>query len=445
MSNSEGDKSSQSPSFFESSLENSMPDVNSIDMDSTPSQQEAIPTETNPLNYYLISGGIALFIAFFLFGNGLPLSLVVSGIFFVMGLAFSYRHPYLSLWIFLIYVPFAGTIAYWIGNDHFTFHLAKDIFYFPALIALIQSLRHQKQPIIIPPQLKLPLKILLSIALLTLILVNGTQQFQAPSGEQPLLMGLFGFKVLVGYIPLITCGYYLVETRRNLYRFSRLQVILTIVCCILGIAQYWLVVQGVCPDNTGLPDYLLLRANLQRKCLVGGALGYYPSENFIRLPGTFVAPWHWAWFLISSTFFSFAAALGDRALPWRITGFVSLGLVVTNSVICGQRTAILGVPLVIVVLMIAVSQVSSLKRVLALGLGIFIFVGGISAIFPNVVSERVESLISRWIASPPNEFVTGQIQWITNVQEGFLGHGLGRATNAVRVLGDTQLIETYYP
>jgi hypothetical protein len=38
-----------------------------------------------------------------------------------------------------------------------------------------------------------------------------------------------------------------------------------------------------------------------------------------------------------------------------------------------------------------------------------------------------------------------QIKWALSQQDGFLGNGLGRATNAARALGETQLIETYYP
>ena len=35
---------------------------------------------------------------------------------------------------------------------------------------------------------------------------------------------------------------------------------------------------------------------------MGGSLLYTPSHGQIRLPGTFVAPWQWGWFLISSAF-----------------------------------------------------------------------------------------------------------------------------------------------
>ncbi|NJK38776.1 MAG: hypothetical protein HC835_12395 [Oscillatoriales cyanobacterium RM2_1_1] len=398
-----------------------------------------------PLGFFGLVIGIALAVAFFLFGNGAPLSQVLGGMTLILSLAISYRYPFISFWIFLIYLPFTGTVAYWVGDDHFSFHLAKDVFYFPALVALIQRLRKNQLPIIIPPQLELPLIVLTITTLLTLGLMNGIQQLRADPDEYPLAMGIFGLKVLIGYIPLVTCGFYLIQTRQTLFWFGRVQVIVILICCVLGLIQYWLVIQGICPDNTGLPDHLLLRANLQRKCLVGGALGYFPIENFIRLPGTFVSPWHWAWFLISGVFFSFATAASDPALPWRLLGFFTLSLILVNSIICGQRVALLVVPVILIILLIAVSQVSYPRRILGIGLGIFGFIGGVLALFPQVIIERIDSLIARWTASPPGEFVTGQIQWITEIQDGFLGHGLGRATNAVRGLGETQLIETYFP
>ena len=396
-----------------------------------------------PLILWVI--GFSFLVACLMFGNGNSIGQIFVAIAAIFCITFSYRYPRQALWIFLIYIPFAGTLAYWIGNDHPIFHLAKDGLYFPALIAVIQTARKQHLPLIIPQSLKIPLLGLLGIALLTFLYVNGGQQFGANPGGQAILMGIFGLKVLLGYIPLILCGYILIRNRDELHFLTRLQVVLAIICCVLGVIQYWLVVTGKCPDNTGLPDHLLLRANLQRKCLVGGALGYYPAHNFIRLPGTFVAPWHWAWFLISSSFFCFATAFSDPKLGWRTAGWFSLSLVVLNAILCGQRTALLAVPIIIGVLVIATSHIPQLKRLVIILLGIVLFMGGTHLLFPGIISQRVESFVSRWNASPPTEFVTEQAEWTARTHQGVLGNGLGRATNAARALGDTRLIETYYP
>jgi len=408
---------------------------------------EESPSRPNsaPVHYLGWVAGLAAVVAMVMFGNGSGAIAIFKTVLALFCAALSLRYPRWGLWGLLIYLPFAGTIIYWIGDDRPIFHLAKDfLFYIPALLGLFLGLIRDKRPIIIPKTLKWPLALLAAIALLTLIFVNGAQQLSSTPGGQPLWMGLFGLKILLGYIPLITCGYYLIRNTKDFYFFTRLQVVLAIVCCILGIVQFWLVVSGICPDNTGLEDHLLLKANLQRKCLVGGALGYFPAENFIRLPGTFVAPWQWAWFLIAGTFFSFATALGDPRIWWRMSGIFSLALIVLNAVICGQRTAFLGVLLAIGLLVVATSHISRWKRMAIVLVAMGIFLGASLAVFPNFAEDRVESLIGRWQASPPIEFVKGQAKWTIKTHRGLLGNGLGRGTNAARALGETRLIETYY-
>ncbi|MEO0868669.1 MAG: hypothetical protein AAFY17_09505, partial [Cyanobacteria bacterium J06642_11] len=69
----------------------------------------------------------------------------------------------------------------------------------------------------------------------------------------------------------------------------------------------------------------------------------------------------------------------------------------------------------------------------------------LSARNPEVVQERVESFQARWNASPPQAFVVQQFEEVSEAQEGILGNGVARATNAARIFGDVRLIETYHP
>jgi hypothetical protein len=59
-------------------------------------------------------------------------------------LLLSYKYPRQALWAFLIYLPFGGTITYAIGGGNAAFQVAKDAFYIPALIALIQSCKKKQ-------------------------------------------------------------------------------------------------------------------------------------------------------------------------------------------------------------------------------------------------------------------------------------------------------------
>ncbi|WRH67032.1 MAG: hypothetical protein RSE13_00610 [Planktothrix sp. GU0601_MAG3] len=338
--------------------------------------EDISPTRSDFLRFLGIVSALGLLVGLLLFANGLSVITVILITLLVIIVALCWRYPRQGLWAFLIYLPFAGTISYWVGNDHFLFHLAKDGLYIPALIGLVVELRKKKLPLINPPQLKIPLLILFVIAIITLIAVNGVLQKHATPDNQPFAVGIFGLKVLMGYIPLITCGYYLIRHRQDLEFFTRLQIIVILICCVLGLIQFGLVITGYCPDNTGLPEHLLLRANVQRKCLVGGALGYLPAENFIRLPGTFVAPWHWAWFLVSSTFFCFATSFSDPKLRWRLMGLVTLALVILNAIVSGQRTALLAAPSIVILLLVATSHISRIKRILVIVLGMVVFMVG---------------------------------------------------------------------
>lgn len=376
----------------------------------------------------------------------------------LLALILSYKYPRQALWFFLIYMPISGTVTYAIGKGNALFQLAKDAFYFPALIALVQDLKKQRLPLIIAKELKQPLYILLAVCLLTLVFVNGIQQF-APAcsslpdngkgmicrDKLPLALGLLGLKVFMGYIPLITCAYYLIRNKKEFLFLTRLHVVLALICCGLGLLQYFLLLTGRCAGTRYLSGAELFKANLNARCLVGGSLAFSPQVNMIRLPGTFVSPWHWAWFLLSNTFLTFASAFGEPSLPWQIASFAALASVVINAIICGQRIALVVVPICIVILLIFTGQFANWKRFLPIVGGIGIIIAIAIVRFPDVIQKRVESFIARWHASPPIEFILNQVQFTAAGQTGLLGKGIGRATNSARIFGETLLIETWFP
>ncbi|MGB3310651.1 MAG: hormogonium polysaccharide biosynthesis protein HpsL [Nodosilinea sp.] len=358
-------------------------------------------------------------------------------------LALSFKYPRQAIYGLIIYVPFSGTVVYALGGSGIL-QLAKDAIYIPALLGVIQFCRRTRQPLIIPQMIKIPLLTLLGLCSLTLLVVNGGQQLDPAGGEVPILIGVLGLKVLIGYVLIIPCIYYLLRDREDVYFLLRLQVVLIMVCCCLGFMQFLMLKTGLCPGTTGEGEDLF-KASLQARCFVGGSLLYAPSQGQIRLPGTFNAPWQWGWFLISSGFFAFGTAFSDRSPIWRIVGLVSLAAVGVMAVVSGQRIALALVPVTIVGLLVLTGQVANLKRFLPVGIGLAVILTGFMAQNPVVVSERLASFQSRWAASPPQEFVVQQFQWAQKQQEGLLGRGVGRATNAARIFGKTELVETYHP
>lgn len=356
-------------------------------------------------------------------------------------LALSARFPRYAIYGFIFYLPFSGTVTYALGGSAIL-QLAKDAIFFPALIAVVLFCTKYKQPLIIPAALKIPLIIYGTFLAAVFLFVNGSQQLSS-SGEIPLLVGVLGLKALVGYLLLITCIYYLIRTKQDLYFLLRSQVVLIIICCGLALLQYLMLKTGRCQGTIGTGDELF-KASLDSRCLVGGALLYAPAQGQIRLPGTFVAPWQWGWFLISSAFFAFGTSFSDRSPLWRILGLVSMAMVFIMAVLSGQRIALALVPFVIILLLFLTGQILNLKRFLPIGIALFVILSIAATQYSEVVTERFESFQSRWNAAPPQTFITEQLEWAMGKQQGLLGRGLGRATNAARTFGKTVLVETYH-
>ncbi len=399
---------------------------------------------------------ITVFIAIFVFSLLLLISgskAAIMGGLLTPCLVLSYCYPRWGLLAFLTYLPFAGTITYSVagifkavgGQISYTgeyplFHLAKDAFYFPALLAILlttqawQKLRSQIKPLLIA------ISLLLASSLLTLLFVNFAQQLTAQA-ENPLLMGLVGLKILIGYIPLILCAYYLVGKQKDLFWLMRLLVILILICCGLCFIQYFFLINGICAGSSQLPDPASTQASLQARCFVGGSLLFNPAKNLIRLPGTFVAPWQWAWFLISSSFITYGASFSDPSRRWRVVAWVSMGMVLATTVISGQRSSLLLVPMIFLVLLLLTEK---RKQWLPIKLGIITLLAILLASQLGIISEQIQGLIARWNYSPPTDFMANQWRWLTRDRLELLGHGLGRASSAARRLGSTRLIETFY-
>ncbi|MEH1970849.1 hormogonium polysaccharide biosynthesis protein HpsL [Nostoc sp.] len=403
---------------------------------------------TSLLTTATFSGVFVGILLFFVAG----IKAAVPGVLGIIVMSLSYKYPRQALYAFIIYVPVGGTITYYLGNSPIL-QLAKDAFYVPALIGLWQTCRKQGLPIIIPQGIKIPLYIVLGCSVLTLLFINGGQQFNPPSvgllekapNEIPLGMGILGLKVFLGYVPLIGCAYYLIRDKRDFLFLSRLQIVLILTCCVLGFIQYLLLLTGACQGTRGLEGDALFRATLEARCYFGGALVYSPDEGVIRLPGTFVAPWQWAWFLIASTFFTFATGFTDPSPLWRLVGLGSLVAVFINAVISGQRIALALVPICFGILLLLTGQIGNLKRFIPIGIGLALVLGIAMVTNPAVVQERTASFTSRWEASPPQDFIVQQFEENWKNVDGPLGSGLGRATNSARAMGKTKLVETYYP
>lgn len=425
-------------------------------------QQRALQRKTQRARQELIQFTTIVVLFGLLLGLGLGfVSGLKTGLAVGVGvpiLALSYKYPRKAMWFFFIYMPFSGTVTYWLGGNSLL-QLAKDAFYIPALLGLIQECQRKKLPILRPKSLITPLAILLVLCLLTILFVNGSQarlpvcselfgaeRDQPCKDGNPILLGILGLKVFIGYIPLIFCAYRLIQSKKELLFASRLHTVLAIVCCILGLIQYIMLLAGICKGTAHLSGEALFRANLEARCFVGGSLLYSPAQGVQRLPGTFVAPWQWAWFLIGGTFLTFATAFTDPSALWRVGGLVGMAAIFINAVISGQRIALALVPVITIILLVLTGQVTNLKRFIPIGVGLAVLLGAAAMAYPDIVQERIDSFVDRWEASPPHEFIVHQFEFTWKRVKGSpIGLGLGRATNSARVFGDTTLVETWFP
>jgi hypothetical protein len=393
---------------------------------------------------------------------GLPLGLIfqpVIGVAVGLGipaLAFSFLYPRTALWIFLIFMPFNGTLTYWVAGGNSAFQLAKDLIYFPALFGLILQCRKKRLPLLIgPPSLHLTLQILIICTLLTFFVVNVSFQLVPVCSELitrgcrlqgiPIAQGLLGFKIFLGYIPLIFCMYYLIEEKKHLIFLGRLLVVLAIICCGLALVQYWYLYTGKCQGTRGLVGDELFKASLNARCFVGGSLIYSPEVNTIRLPGTFGSPWHWGWFLIGNAGICFAAAFSDPSKLWRLISLIGLGLVTINAIICGQRLSFIAVPVLIIILLLLTGKFTNLKQFIPIAAILTLLLwAGLSLFNPEFIQARIDSFVGRWNHTPPHLFI--QEQFIFGLRYGaFIGRGVGYGTSSARIFGDISFIETYHP
>ncbi|MFM7786895.1 MAG: hypothetical protein ACKO90_01535, partial [Microcystis panniformis] len=244
---------------------------------------------------------------------------------------------------------------------------------------------------------------------------------------------------------LIFCTYYLIKDKPTLLFFGRLLVTLVIICCVLGIMQYWMLKTGRCVGTRGYVADSLFKATLEAMCLVGGGLVYSPEVNMIRLPGTFVSPWHWAWFLVSSAVICYASAFSEISQKWRLAALVGLTLVFINAVVSGQRLAFFAVPMIVGLMTILTGQIANLKRFLPIIFAATLLLAiGFSFLNPDFVQQRYDSAVGRWQQAPPTAFIQEQMDFAIRNQGGILGRGLGVATSAARVFGDISFVETFH-
>jgi len=173
-------------------------------------------------NYLLLNIlAISTIIISLVLGILLDKKAALLGILAVPAMVASFIHPRLGLLALIIYLPLSSTVTFavarvfqikgnFIGEEpsYALYKIAKDAFYFPALAAILIKTKTFKQ---LSPKIKpflITALILLVSSLITFLSIN------LPQGA--IEVGIVGLKTLLGYIPLVLCGYYLIKESNSI-------------------------------------------------------------------------------------------------------------------------------------------------------------------------------------------------------------------------------------
>ncbi len=216
-----------------------------------------------------------------------------------------------------ILVVFEGALRKWVLPQ------ASEMLYFLKDIVLIgayfnfYALSAPKEPL--PNQGK--------IINLGIFLVIGWCVFQAfnPSLGSP-VVGIFGLRGYLIYIPLIWMIPYLLETEDELYKFLRSHLLLTIPVGLIGIVQFF------SPPDSFINAYANDEA-ISKATFVG-------AVTAVRITGTFSYLNNYALYLIVCFGLMVVMLSVKQSREWQIASLVELFLVCINSFMTGSRTTI---------------------------------------------------------------------------------------------------------
>ncbi|MFB2935442.1 hypothetical protein ACE1B6_09195 [Aerosakkonemataceae cyanobacterium BLCC-F154] len=148
-----------------------------------------------------------------------------------------------------------------------------------------------------------------------------------------IVVGIFGLKIYLFYIPLIWMLPALFPTEEHLYKFLRSHLLLVIPVGILGIAQFF------SPINSPINSYAPSSIGDIEVATFGGATS--ETRSLVRITGTFAYINNYTAYLVVC--FGLIIALLSIKQPrwWRLIFMIEISLVSINSFMTGSRTPII--------------------------------------------------------------------------------------------------------
>ena len=245
-----------------------------------------------------------------------------------------------SVLALLVFLPYSGLLIIASHPDTGPAVLAKDVlFVIPAYLGFGGAYLLAHRDVSIPG---FPLALTAVVAAVAFLqLLNPT----LPN----MFVGLIGMKVWLMYIPMAFLGYHLVQRREDLEGILRLMALVAVVPCVIGIVEGVLIGQGHAASVYRL--YGAAAATVSQGFAdVGGPVG-----EIRRVPSTFSFVTQYYLFTMAMLAVAYAYWRGFLARKGGLAPLVGAGfftLVAFAAVLSGARGALLGVPLLAIVMVL---------------------------------------------------------------------------------------------
>lgn len=171
------------------------------------------------------------------------------------------------------------------------------------------------------------------------------------------VVGVFGLKTYLFYIPLIWMLPALFPTEESLYKFLRSHLLLIIPVGILGIVQFF------SPVTSPINSYAPTSAGVTEVATFGGATS--ETRSLVRITGTFAYINNYTAYLVVCFGLLIALISINQSRSWRLICIIEISLVVLNSLMTGSRTPVIA-SLIILLGYLAIRGVTQFSSTLRL-------------------------------------------------------------------------------
>ncbi|NWJ96787.1 MAG: oligosaccharide flippase family protein [Chloroflexi bacterium] len=357
----------------------------------------------------------------------IPLGLVAIIAFFVIFIS----HWRWGIYGLLLYLPFSGLPSLILYPGPPALSLIKDIvFVIPAYLGFaIWYLNHHRH---LPfPFSKFLIYLIGSLSLLLVL------QIFNPNLVGGLLVGILGLKVWLFYIPLYFITYYLIETKEQLIRATRLLFLLGLIPVIIGVIQAILIYTG--KSDLAYSLYGSAAATVTQDFAqfdVGG------DQGIMRVPSIFTFTAQYSLFVL--------IMLPIGYVMWTVSNskwyLIGMGLIVLAGVTSGVRSMLLLVPAYMLLITILERKWQQGWKIILLPIVSFL----VMTLLLNVEVVNLLNFTQNIAGFYGSSDGAIYLDFIRAINMTLIGLGTGMSTNATRHLlpdssvGIATVVENFY-